>query len=119
MGVWFGEVIGESEGGKYVRWEDLSFRWGMSWFIFSEVMFFAGFFGALFWARVISVPDLSSLDHNNYLWPGFTSHWPSAGAGFARKFTAMGPPGTPPIHKLLLLSSSGDPTIPASGLQQE
>src|SRR5215510_16398796 len=35
---WFGEVIAESEAGKYGRWEDVSFRWGMSWFIFSEVM---------------------------------------------------------------------------------
>ncbi|HUN69313.1 MAG TPA: cytochrome c oxidase subunit 3, partial [Burkholderiales bacterium] len=58
---WFGDVIRESEGGKYGGWEDLSFRWGMSWFIFSEVMFFAGFFGALFWTRVMSVPDLASL----------------------------------------------------------
>ena len=49
---WFGDVIRESEGGKYGRWEDISFRWGMSFFIFSEVMFFAAFFGALFWARV-------------------------------------------------------------------
>ena len=37
---WFGSVIRESEGGKYGGWEDISFRWGMSWFIFSEVMFF-------------------------------------------------------------------------------
>ncbi|HYS75881.1 MAG TPA: cytochrome c oxidase subunit 3, partial [Burkholderiales bacterium] len=48
---WFGDVIRESEGGKYGRWEDVSFRWGMSWFIFSEVMFFAAFFGALYYAR--------------------------------------------------------------------
>jgi cytochrome c oxidase subunit III len=108
---WFGDVIRESEGGKYGGWEDLSFRWGMSWFIFSEVMFFAGFFGALFWARVISVPDLSSLDHNNYLWPGFTSHWPSAGPGFAEKFTPMGAWGIPAINTLLLLSSGVTVTI--------
>ena len=55
---WFGEVISESEGGAYGRWEDLSFRWGMSFFIFSEVMFFAAFFGALFYARSLSVPWL-------------------------------------------------------------
>ena len=79
---WFRQAISESEGGLYGDRVDTSFRWSMSWFIFSEVMFFAGFFGALFWARVISVPDLSSLDHNTYLWPGFTSHWPSAGPGF-------------------------------------
>jgi cytochrome c oxidase subunit 3 len=102
---WFGDVIRESEAGKYGGWEDLSFRWGMSWFIFSEVMFFAGFFGALFWARVISVPDLASLDHNTYLWPGFTSHWPSAGPGFEEKFTPMGAWGLPALNTVLLLSS--------------
>jgi cytochrome c oxidase subunit 3 len=102
---WFGDVIRESEGGKYGGWEDLSFRWGMSWFIFSEVMFFAGFFGALFWARVISVPDLASLDHNTYLWPGFTSHWPSAGPGFEEKFTPMAAWGLPALNTVLLLSS--------------
>jgi cytochrome c oxidase subunit III len=102
---WFGDVIRESEGGKYGRWEDVSFRWGMSWFIFSEVMFFAGFFGALFWARVISVPDLASLDHNTYLWPGFTSHWPSAGPGFEEKFTPMGAWGLPALNTVLLLTS--------------
>ncbi len=102
---WFGDVIRESEGGKYGRWEDLSFRWGMSWFIFSEVMFFAGFFGALFWARVMSVPDLASLDHNTYLWPNFTSHWPSAGPGFEEKFTPMAAWGLPALNTVLLLSS--------------
>jgi cytochrome c oxidase subunit 3 len=102
---WFGDVIRESEGGKYGAWEDLSFRWGMSWFIFSEVMFFAGFFGALFWARVMSVPDLSSLDHNTYLWPNFTGHWPSAGPGFEEKFTPMAAWGLPALNTVLLLSS--------------
>src|SRR5215510_1521382 len=108
---WFGDVIRESEGGKYGRWEDVSFRWGMSWFIFSEVMFFAGFFGALYWARVQSVPDLSSLEHNELLWPGFTSHWPSAGPGFGEKFTPMGAWGIPAINTLLLLSSGVTVTI--------
>ena len=53
---WFGTVIRESEGGRYNKQVDVSFRWGMSWFIFSEVMFFAAFFGALFYMRVLSVP---------------------------------------------------------------
>ena len=52
---WFGAVIAESEGGQYNERVDASFRWSMGWFIFSEVMFFAAFFGALFYARVISV----------------------------------------------------------------
>jgi cytochrome c oxidase subunit III len=108
---WFGDVIRESEGGKYGAWEDRSFRWGMSWFIFSEVMFFAGFFGALFWARVMSVPDLASLDHNTYLWPGFTSHWPSAGPGFEETFSPMSAWGIPAINTALLLSSGVTVTI--------
>jgi cytochrome c oxidase subunit 3 len=102
---WFGDVIRESEGGKYGRWEDVSFRWGMSFFIFSEVMFFAVFFGALFWARVISVPDLASIEHNALLWPGFTSHWPSAGPNFLEPFQTMGAWGLPAINTALLLSS--------------
>ena len=102
---WFGEVIAESEGGKYGRWEDVSFRWGMSFFIFSEVMFFAAFFGALFWARVISVPDLASIEHNALLWPGFKSHWPSAGPNFLETFQIMGAWGLPALNTALLLSS--------------
>ena len=40
---WFKEAIGESESGKYSRRIDISFRWSMGWFIFSEVMFFGAF----------------------------------------------------------------------------
>ena len=58
---WFGTVIGESEARLYNKKVDASFRWSMSWFIFSEVMFFAAFFGALFYVRNLSVPDLGSL----------------------------------------------------------
>jgi cytochrome c oxidase subunit 3 len=108
---WFGAVIGESEAGKYGRWEDVSFRWGMSWFIFSEVMFFAGFFGALFYARVLSVPDLASLQSQALLWPNFTGHWPSAGPAFTEKFSPMAAWGIPAINTLLLLSSGVTVTI--------
>jgi len=108
---WFGAVIGESEAGKYGKWEDVSFRWGMSWFIFSEVMFFAGFFGALFYTRVLSVPDLASLESQALLWPNFTSHWPSAGPAFAEKFSPMAAWGLPAVNTLLLLSSGVTVTI--------
>jgi cytochrome c oxidase subunit III len=108
---WFGDVIRESEGGKYHGWEDLSFRWGMSWFIFSEVMFFGAFFGALFYIRVISVPDLATLESNALVWPDFTSHWPSAGPNFAERFSPMAAWGIPAINTLLLLSSGVTVTI--------
>ena len=78
---WFGTVIRESEGGKYNRQVDVSFRWGMSWFIFSEVMFFAAFFGALFYMRVLSVPDLSSGDTMELLWPQLQRRLAGVGSG--------------------------------------
>jgi cytochrome c oxidase subunit III len=102
---WFGEVIDESEGGRYGRWEDVSFRWGMSLFIFSEVMFFAAFFGALFWARVYSVPDLATIESNALVWPGFDARWPSAGPAFLEKFQTMGAWGLPALNTALLLTS--------------
>ncbi len=108
---WFSDVIRESEGGRYGRWEDVSFRWGMSWFIFSEVMFFGAFFGALFWVRQYSVPDLASIESNALLWPGFNSHWPSAGPGFMEEFSPMAAWGIPAINTLLLLSSGVTVTI--------
>jgi len=102
---WFGDVIRESEGGKYGRWEDVSFRWGMSFFIFSEVMFFAAFFGALYWLRIHSVPDLSSIESNALVWPGFTGHWPSSGPYFTEQFQTMHAWGLPALNTALLLSS--------------
>ena len=102
---WFGDVIRESEGGMYGRWEDVSFRWGMSFFIFSEVMFFAAFFGALYWTRIHSVPDLATIESNALLWPGFNAHWPSAGPGFTETFETMHAWGLPAINTALLLTS--------------
>jgi len=102
---WFGTVIRESEGGKFNKQVDLSFRWGMSWFIFSEVMFFAAFFGALFYMRVLSVPGLASGETMEQLWPGFVAHWPISGPGIEETFTPMGAWGIPAINTLILLSS--------------
>ena len=75
---WFGRVIDESGRHLYNKKVDLSFRWGMSWFIFSEVMFFAAFFGALFYIRNLSVPMLGDIE-NKLLWPNYTSMWPTNG----------------------------------------
>ena len=101
---WFSRVIGESESGSYNVQVDRSFRWAMAWFIFSEVMFFAAFFGALFYIRVLSVPDLASADQAA-LWEGFKGQWPTAGPAAKDAFTPMHAWGIPAINTLLLLSS--------------
>ncbi len=109
---WFGAVIRESESGTYNEQVDMSFRWGMFWFIFSEVMFFAAFFGALFYIRVYSLPWLggegTGAMTNNYLWPGFESIWPQTGNGPGKiggEFQAMGAWGLPAINTAILLTS--------------
>jgi cytochrome c oxidase subunit III len=117
MFQWFSQSIGESESGLYSDRIDVSYRWSMSWFIFSEVMFFAAFFGALYWARVHSVPMLGNLDHQ-ILWPDFKAIWPSAGggvtaspAGTVEPFATMGPFWLPTINTALLLTSGVTLTI--------
>ena len=113
---WFGEAIRESEGGLYGERIDISFRWSMSWFIFSEVMFFGAFFGALYWARVHSVPMLGNLEHQ-LLWPDFKAIWPSAGGvtaspgGITEPFATIGPWPLPTINTALLLTSGATLTV--------
>jgi cytochrome c oxidase subunit 3 len=114
---WFGDAIRESESGLYSDRIDVSYRWSMSWFIFSEVMFFGAFFGALYWARIHSVPSLGSLE-NAILWPDFKSFWPSsvpgttgAPAGTVEPFQVMGPWPIPTINTALLLTSGVTLTI--------
>jgi len=107
---WFGTVIRESEGGLFNNQVDLSFRWAMSWFIFSEVMFFAAFFGALWYARQYSVPWLGDIE-NKLVWPDFAAHWPTSGPYRPPEFTPMHAWGIPAINTLLLLSSGVTITI--------
>jgi cytochrome c oxidase subunit 3 len=114
---WFREAIHESETGLYSDRIDVSFRWSMGWFIFSEVMFFAAFFGALFWARVYSVPELGSLE-NALLWPDFKAIWPSTAPGFTgapggtvEPFSTIGPWPLPTLNTALLLTSGVTLTI--------
>jgi len=114
---WFATSIAEDRAGLYSHRVDVSYRWSMSWFIFSEVMFFAAFFGALYWARVHSVPMLGNLDHQ-LLWPDFRAAWPTvlAGstaspAGTVEPFVTMGPWPLPTINTALLLTSGVTLTI--------
>lgn len=120
---WFGTVIRESESGLYDDQVDKSFRWGMFWFIFSEVMFFAAFFGALFYARALSVPWLggegSGVSTHEVLWPAFEAAWPTAGpAEVGGEFQPMPAWGLPAINTLILLTSGATITWAHWGLKE-
>jgi cytochrome c oxidase subunit 3 len=121
--AWFRAVINESESGKYSLQVDMTYRWSMGWFIFSEVMFFGAFFGALYYARALSLPWLSGEGHNLatgvYLWPGFDAVWPSAGpAEMGGAFETIPAWGLPFINTLLLISSGVTLTIAHHALKE-
>jgi cytochrome c oxidase subunit 3 len=113
---WFATVIHESEGGVYNAQVDRSFRMGMTWFIISEVMFFAAFFGALFYARQIAVPWLGGEGNNFFtnllLYPGYENTWPTNGPGaVGGEYRTMGALGLPAINTAILLTSGVTITI--------
>jgi cytochrome c oxidase subunit 3 len=87
---WFSHVIKESLGGLHSAQMDKTYRWGMLWFIVSELFLFGIFFGALFYTRVFGLAELGahagkfvstimfykgSATHD-YLWPNFNYAWP-------------------------------------------
>ena len=113
---WFRTVIGESLAGIYNKQVDVSFRMGMMWFIFSEVMFFCAFFGALFYARNLSVPWLGGEGDgaltNFFLWKDFAAAWPSNGPEqVGGTFQTMPAWGVPLLNTLILLTSGVTITI--------
>ncbi len=123
---WFGRVISESQQGLYSAQMDRSFRWGMGWFIFSEVMFFAAFFGALFYIRVLALPWLGGegdRGSSNLLWEGFSAQWPLMVTPDMTQFPGpkaiISPWHIPLFNTLLLISSSVTATFALSALQQD
>jgi cytochrome c oxidase subunit 3 len=114
--LWFGDVIRESEAGHYNRQVDGSFRMGMVWFIFSEVMFFGAFFGALFYTRSLGLPwlggDGDGVLTNELLWDGYSAAWPTNGpADIGGTFQTIPAWGLPLLNTLILLTSGVTLTI--------
>jgi len=122
---WFGTVIKESRSGLYSAQMDRSFRWGMSWFIFSEVMFFAAFFGALFYVRILAGPWLGGDGAKgvaHMLWPSFEFAWPLMNNPDSKLFPppreVVSPWDLPLLNTILLVSSSVTVTIAHHALRR-
>lgn len=118
---WFKNVVDESMAGLYSPQMDRSFKQGMSWFIVSEIMFFAALIGALFYARFIAVPWLGGASNNEMtgaiLWPNFEAVWPLLTTPGGTETQAMGW-GLPLINTIILVTSSVTLHFAHTGLEQ-
>jgi|TARA_B110000196_G_scaffold320136_1_gene340709 cytochrome c oxidase subunit 3 len=110
---WFSKVIEENHKQLYSDQMNRSYVWGMSWFIFSEVMFFAAFFGALLYVRVFVVDWIGGVGDrgpSGMLWPNYEPHWPLLNTPDPERFPAatgvISAMGLPLVNTLLLVTSS-------------
>ncbi|MBD3646572.1 MAG: cytochrome c oxidase subunit 3 [Pseudomonadales bacterium] len=122
---WFNKVIEENHANLYSQQMNRSYVWGMSWFIFSEVMFFAAFFGALFYVRVFVIDWIGGEGDrgpSGMLWPNYSPEWPLLQtpdpAQFPGAKEAMGPWGLPLINTILLVTSSVTVTFAHHGIKE-
>jgi len=124
MALWFRDVVRESRGGLYDAQMDRSFRWGMAWFIFSEVMFFAAFFGSLFYVRTFALPWLDGDGAKgvaSLLWPDFTASWPLLNppdSSISGPTDTFSPWHLPLVNTLILVSSSITLTVSHEALKE-
>ncbi|MFT7680572.1 MAG: cytochrome c oxidase subunit 3 [Moritella dasanensis] len=107
---WFRNVISESMKGLYNEQLDRSFRMGMLWFIFSEVMFFVALFGVLFYLRNLSIPWLGGEGNNAMthavIWADFIPTWPLTTTPDGTETQAMPWYGLPLVNTIILITSS-------------
>jgi len=111
---WFSTVIDESLAGLHSQKMDRTYRFGMIWFIISEVAFFGIFFFALFYIRFFAVPSLAgeiaSPETHTILWPQFKAIWPLLKNPNPTEFKGpkevMSDFGIPVLNTFILLSSA-------------
>lgn len=122
---WFSTVIDENYRKLNSDQMHRSYVWAMSWFIFSEVMFFAAFFGALFYIRFWVVGWLGGEGErgpSDMLWPSYTPEWPMLNTPDPSRFPGasdiISPWGLPLLNTILLLSSSFTITLAHHGIKE-
>ena len=123
--AWFRKVIEENHRQLYSAQVNRSFVWGMSWFIFSEVMFFAAFFGVLFYTRMYVVDWIGGVGGrgpSDMLWPEYEPHWPLLNPPDPSRFPGpaeiISPWGLPLMNTILLVTSSFTVTFAHHGINE-
>jgi cytochrome c oxidase subunit 3 len=121
--MWWRDTIKESLSGLHSPQLGTSYRMGMAWFIFSEVMFFGAFFTALFYTRWLSIPWLGGYGGkgitHEILWPNFQAIWPLTTMPDGHTTEAMSAWGIAAINTAILLTSSVTITIAHHALLQK